>query len=63
MKFTRNKGSKRLRARKGNGRFVKPTLNALVCSECRGMVMPDGDSPETCKHCGKPFKDISEVEG
>lgn len=70
MKFTRNRGSKRLRARHGNGRFARSTLantfgsNALVCANCRrfNMVPVGGERPETCHACGEPLVDISETE-
>lgn len=69
-KLTRNRGSKRLRARRGDGRFTRSTLantfglKALVCANCRTFnTVPLGEeSPETCHACGKPLRDISETE-
>jgi len=64
MKITRNKNSKRLRARHRNGRFAKATvedlfgLRVLVCPHCRGFnTVARGESiPENCRHedCLKP---------
>lgn len=70
MRFTRNRGSKRLRARRGGGRFAKSTLSntfgltALVCAECRGFnTVPHGEKrPEVCRHCDKQLVDISETD-
>jgi len=63
MKLTRNRGSKRLRLRSRNGRFVKATVEntfgftALVCPHCRGFnTVGRGEPiPEHCQHedCGK----------
>lgn len=68
--WTKNRGSKRLRYRGANGRFRRPTLEsafgirAIVCAECRRInTVGIGEArPENCHACGKPLRDISEIE-
>lgn len=67
-RLTRNRGSKRQRARRGDGRFVRSTLantfglKALVCAKCRTFnTVPLGEArPETCHACGESLRDLSE---
>lgn len=59
-RFTRNRGSKRLRMRGRSGRFQRSTLantfglNAPVCPHCRRFnPTPIGEAPpERCHACG-----------
>ena len=61
MAITRNRGSKRLRSRAGNGRFRRATvantfgLRVPVCPHCRGCnpVAVGEEPPEACKQCGE----------
>jgi len=63
--FTRNRGSKYLRARGGGGRFKRATIadfGMAVCSACNrffeAKVMPEDDPfpmpvrVKNCPHCG-----------
>ena len=60
---------RRFQSRRSNGRFQRNTLEntfglkAWVCIECRRFIpLNVGEpKPETCPHCEKPFKDISEA--
>lgn len=69
MFFTRNRGSKHLRARTGGGRFKRATIADLgmaTCSSCgrffesRTIAEPSAEDPfpfpvktTHCPHCGK----------
>jgi hypothetical protein len=37
-------------------------FHTLVCAECQSFVTYNVGSqrPETCSHCGKPLRDVSE---
>lgn len=68
-RFTRNRGSKIMRFRSGNGRFGRATienvfgLKSPICSKCRGFNPHgiDEPRPENCHHCGEILIDLAEA--
>ena len=47
-RWTRNKGSKRLRYREPDGQFARPVIPTQDCPKCGGlMVKQGGDAPTT----------------
>lgn len=67
--WTRNRGSKVMRKRGGNGRFKRATVEntfgfkVTICADCRGFNTHDGARPDACKQCGaSPLRDLAEVQ-